>query len=469
MLGPMGGASDPLSKGRRTPAAFGRLPGIWFGLIVVFATLSWSSDAFAYAWMIRHGYTACGTCHADPSGGELLAPYGRVTGDLILRMHYEPSTDTAAASSGSEGGESFDGFGDFDEDFEVSETEEKPAEAEEAPAESAEPADATPGAGVLWGLWDPPEWLLVSGAFRNLQILRPGSEGDKYTFVPVMQADLYGQLKFGSVRAAGSIGVSKVREGSPHARAAQITTEQGDELNLISRTHWIGVDVGTEYLVRAGRVNLPFGVRIPEHTMWVREATRTDRESDQQAGIAVSYVGNSMRAEIMAILGNYQINPDEFRERGYSLYIEGFAGTNLAAGLSSKATFAKVDPVTEEEDVLRQAHGVMSRWSPWEPLAVLFEFDMLFRTNADAGYVGFLQADYELVQGLHFLATGEVLDEGLSIAEDAPDQGPGQGEPKYGAWGTLDWFFYRQFEFRTDFIWRQEEPFTILGQLHFYL
>ncbi len=49
--------------------------------------------------------------------------------------------------------------------------------------------------------------------------------------------------------------------------------------------------------VRAGHMNLPFGIRIPEHTMWVRQATLTDRESAQQDGVAFAYNGESYAAK----------------------------------------------------------------------------------------------------------------------------------------------------------------------------
>jgi hypothetical protein len=44
--------------------------------------------AEAYTWMIKHAYSGCGVCHADPSGGEVLTPYGRAQSDLFLRMRY---------------------------------------------------------------------------------------------------------------------------------------------------------------------------------------------------------------------------------------------------------------------------------------------------------------------------------------------------------------------------------------------
>lgn len=333
--------------------------------------------------------------------------------------------------------------------------------------DSASDGEATTG--VLWGAWEPPEWLLASGSFRNLNLYRSRNEGDKLTIVPVMQADVYGQVQFGMVRAAASAGITRASSGSPHGRAAQITTDQGDGMNLISRTHWIGVDLTDKYTLRVGRLNLPFGLRIPEHIMWVREGTMTDRDSDQQHGVALSYVGEGLRAEIMGIAGNYQISPGDVRERGYSGFIEGIASTNFAVGVSSKVTHAKVDRFTGKENVLRQAHGIMGRWAPIHPLVLMFEADMLFRTDADAGFVGFAQADYEIVQGLHFMLTGEVLDEGASIDPNAPPIGPGLGKPKLGGWASIDWFFANQFELRLDLVSRQTEPLTILGQLHFYL
>jgi hypothetical protein len=407
----------------------------------ILIVLLWPSRADAYPWMLRHGYTACATCHTDPSGGELLNPYGRVQSDLILRMRYGADSVSAEASQ--------------DESSEESE---------------AEGGDGLSDAsGFLWGLVEPPEFLLLGGSIRTAAIYDVGEDGSVFP----MQFDLYGQLKFGSVRAAGSIGLSRVEPGSPHAHAAQVTTNQGEQFNMISRSHWIGVDFTDEFLVRAGRLNLPFGVRMPEHVMWVREQTRTDRESDQQHGLALSYSGSSLRGELMAILGNYQINPDKFRERGYSLFVEMLVTSSVGFGVSSMVTTAEADLTTFADDkTLRQAHGLFTRLVPVSQVAVLLEADALLKTDLNAGYVGFLQVDYEPVQGLHFLATGEFLDQGFRPAEGAlpdPERAPGFGEPKFGGWLSVDWFFAPHCEVRIDGIARQDDPFRLLAQFHVFL
>src|SRR5713101_8637381 len=62
---------------------------------------SWipSTPAQAYAWMIRHGYTACATCHLDPSGAGVLTPYGRAQGDILLQSRFGSAGEEAAPSS----------------------------------------------------------------------------------------------------------------------------------------------------------------------------------------------------------------------------------------------------------------------------------------------------------------------------------------------------------------------------------
>jgi hypothetical protein len=377
--------------------------------------------ADAYAWMIKHGYTNCGTCHADPSGGETLTPYGRAQSDILLRMRWDGKS-----------------------------------------VEEAEPSSTMNFAGFI----ELPEPLLLGGSFRMASSLR---SGDLKAFP--MQMDLYGQARIGTFFFGGSVGLARVDVGSPHARPAQITTGQGKVMNVLSRTHYVGMDFAQgQYTVRAGRLNLPFGMRMPEHTLWAREATRTDRESDQQHGVALAYNTQHVRAEGMVILGNYQINPDEFRERGYSFYLEVAASQHAAFGVSSLYTLANRDRLTLDSNTVRGAHGVFTRVALFDPLALMAEVDLLTDSTRKLGYTGFAQLDYEVIQGLHGMFTVEGLDAGYPRAPGEPPvrETPGQGKLGMGYWISAAWFFLPHFDMRVDGIVRPSE-FTLLTQLHAFL
>lgn len=448
----------PSSLARRVGSAF---VGV-LGLLAFALALTWSAPAHAYPTMIKHGYWGCGTCHADPSGGELLTRYGRIQGIELLAMRYgarPPSTASPSAPS------NVDSFDSFDTGPTGSSAAKKP------PAPAPPSSGEEPSPGWLWGAWDPPEPLLLGGAIRWATLLHPTSEPRFQTFP--MQADVFGQLGFGVVRGELSLGISKLTPGSPYARAAQITSNPPTDFNLLSRTHWIGVDLADGAMtLRAGRMNLPFGLRIPEHTMWVRDTTRTDRESSQQHGVALAFTTDAVRGEVMGIAGNYQIHPDRVRERGYSLYVEGRASDRVGLGVSSLVTHAGQDRITfSAGPMTRQAHGVFGRVTALPSLVALGEFDGILMTGRDAGYAGLLQLDFEPIQGLHALGAGEVMD--LGKQPGTPGQPnpaePGIGLPRWGGWIGVDWFFAPQLEFRVDVIDRQKDKLLLFGQLHAYL
>src|SRR5262249_2391129 len=162
-------------------------------------------------WMIRHQYQGCVPCHADPSGAGLLTDYGRAMGENVLRTRY----------------------------------------GSKAPDEM--PVYARFAFGVPL-----PDWLILGGSFRNaFQFNKlPGTDpmtGKPYPFTTKfleMEADLKAQITISRFRAYGSIGY--MREG---AATTQITSHVNDPScgaftsplcvgNLVSREHWLGVDLG---------------------------------------------------------------------------------------------------------------------------------------------------------------------------------------------------------------------------------
>ncbi len=368
------------------PAAIGTVRAASVIALVVLAP----SPAHAYGWMIQHGYAACAVCHADPSGGTgPLTPYGRAQGELLLQSTYGRAPGEEAGST----------------------------------------------TGFLWGVLKTPEWLLGGGGVRVMPIAMTIGGGPTQTDLIVMQADLAAEVHVGQFRAGGSIG--------------GITTDQSPASisgNVISREHWLGWSFADDaWLLRAGRINLPFGARTLDHTLWVRASTRTDLNETQQHGIAVAYTGKLLRGELMAIAGNFQV-PSEEWEHGYCGYLELMPASWLALGVSSLVTYASQDIVTLQPTT-RQAHGVFARVAPWWTLALTAEADFMVnpggQTNAH-GLATMLQADLEVLRGLHLLATGETQD----IA--------GDGGLSIGGWLGAGWFFGPHADVRLDFMQRSE-------------
>jgi hypothetical protein len=397
-----------------------RLLGLAASFIAVVASsMLMAAPAAAYPWMVRHGYTTCNACHLDPSGAGLMTPYGRAQSEVFLRTQYGQSE-----------GE-----------------------------DSAALAEFAFGAVAL------PEELLLQADVRGtwLRVMPPKPAPAVSRFI-LMQADWAAGLLVDRFFASVSLGY--VHEG---ALGASVT--HGDTHRLVSRQHWAGFAFGADgqFLVRAGRLNVPYGLRVIEHTLWIKSETRTDINAAQQHGVALFYGTETWRAELLGIVGNLQLAPAELRERGYSAYVERALGTTAAVGVSSLVTHAAYE-LSSRKPVFRQAHGVFGRVSPVEPLVVMTEVDLLVRSpkneRIEVGATGMLQLDLEPVRGLHLIGTGELLN---------PELGR---EPSlsYGGWLSLNWFALPHLDVRVDLI-RQNLPVlesrttvtSMLGQVHGFL
>ncbi len=390
------------------------------------AIVAWSPRASAYPWMIRNGYTSCNVCHADPSGGNLLTQYGRALGVTEMTMKYKKGGDDDPGT-----------VGDF-----------------------------------LFGAFKMPEPLLLGADFRSLGLfLFSGGKVNPHYYL--MQADAEAQVSIGRFRMNGNLGFA-------HEGALKASITRGDDLlqnRLISRTFWMGVDIGkdNEVLLRVGRLNLPFGLRSIEHTSWVRKTTRTDINDGQQYGVAASLNLEKVRAEVMGIAGNFAIHPDSYRERGYSAYFEYAPSTSVAVGGSSLITHANAD-LDNNLPTWRQAHGLFGRFAFTKAIGLMAEADFLFKSSKDEatnaitnafGTAALLQLDMEPVKGLHFLVTGETKN------TDFKNLGAG-----VGAWGSVWWFFLPHCDLRIDGIFRNEDSGggtgrqssgLLLLQAHLYL
>jgi hypothetical protein len=294
----------------------------------------------------------------------------------------------------------------------------------------------------LWGLIDVPEPLLLGGDVRLLRLAQKIDDVPLREDLIYMQLDAEAGIDTGRFVASGTLGYAP--EG---ALGAALT--RGDKENLVSRQHWLGYRLDPEVLLlRAGRMNLPFGIRNIEHTLWSRVYTRTDVNDDQQYGVALALETGAIHAELMGIAGNFQVRPDEFRERGYAGFVEWSITDHLALGASSSIVHAELDPRTLR-GTYRHAHGLMLRWAtPYNPLVILSEWNYVLESTKGSlwreGLVGHVQADLELAKGMHFLWTGEMNEVGV----DNPPV-------SFGTWFSYAWFFAPHADLRIDGIYQK--------------
>ena len=368
--------------------------------------------------MIRHEYTGCGTCHVDPSGGYLLTPYGRAQTQALLSTFGHQRTEEGASQRG---------------DF-------------------------------AWGVARLPAWLNVGasfrGAFMAAKEVSPAQPPPVSRWL-LMQADVRAAITVDRFLVTGSMGY--LINGH---NAAQISHGARDV--LVSREFWAGYYFGEdrETLIRAGRLYLPFGLRVIEHPFYVRSITGTNIDSQQQYGAALFHEGEGYRAELMAIAGNFQIFPDSYRQRGYAGYAEFSIGPRLQFGASSLLTHAKLD-LDYPAAIVRGAHGVMLRWSPDPALAILAEADVVHSvidaSVNHAGFVSLAQLDYEFIRGLHAIASTEFY---LPARQGALWNNRD--------WLSVAWFAYPHLDLRLDGYWASESfvptsrvnSVAALGQLH---
>ena len=382
--------------------------------------LAAAPDAAAYPWMISHGYTACAGCHIDPSGGGALTAYGRSTGQLLLSPN--------GAESGGEPGKKKE---------------------------------------FLFGLVKLPKGLTLQADLRGMAYPKPTEQADGSlqwdAQALLMQSDLRAGVNVGKVVAYASAGV--VSEG---AQAAQLTSTADGRWNAVSREYWAGYAPMKGLLVRAGRMALPFGLRVEEHTSYVRSSTRTNLNADQQAGVAVSYGTRRYRAELMGIAGNPQVAPADYREQGYSAMAAWSPVKTLEVGASSLVTKADADIGTLAPRT-RQAHGVFGRYGGVPHTALMAEGDLLLSDDdgvSTTGATAMVLADFEATPGLHLRGIEQWCD------TDLDDSTTGATTE----WLSAIWFFAPRMDLRVDALNgtlrcgdAADKQMMALGQFHVYL
>lgn len=216
------------------------------------------STAAAYPRYVAKGYPSCTACHYSPTGGGLPNAYGRATV-----------------------GSSFSDSDNYD-----------------------------PVAGFLKGMADgtdnkdQPALTYDTGAdVRLLSLVGTDVGGNTIgpLFVPML-AELGGAVAYGKIMLYGS---GTLRKGTPNS----VT------YILFSREHWLKFRANSELNLRAGRLMLPFGLRLVDHTQYVREDFGFGKWGQTYA-VEADWFSATFGLSVATFVGDLIYTPGPRQERG---------------------------------------------------------------------------------------------------------------------------------------------------------
>jgi hypothetical protein len=306
-------------------------------------------------FQLSTGKVRCSQCHFAPAGGGLVNDYGR-----------------------SEAGDTISAGGD---------------------------------GGFLHGLWSPPSWLALGADVRvaGLAANEGARTGVDYEFFP-MQADLYGRVAVEGFSASVTLGF----------RGATRPVDASLASRLISREHYLMWREGpTGWYVRIGRFFAPYGIRLPEHTAYIRRflGFNTLEESYNVSG---GYVGDEWELHLTAFTADFSRESVGQGGSGGTAYFERREGNAIAWGAQARVSVGSEDT--------RASGGLVGKvFFDGPRIQILAEADLVRQTFVDADpgrwqLASYLGAAWFPVRGWMAQVMLERFDEDLArrgVARDA--------------------------------------------------
>ncbi len=372
------------------------------GLLLVIAVLVTApSAARAYPQLqFSTDHVRCGECHFAPAGGGLLADYGREEAGDVI----------------SRGGD-----GRF-----------------------------------LHGRWTPPSWLALGGDLRLAGLVH--DQGDRQgitTAVFPMQADVY-------LRAAVDAWSAYVNVGY---RGATRPVMPSLASRFVSREHYLmWRDDERGWYLRAGRFFAPYGLRLHEHTAYVRRFLGFNLLEEPYA-LSGGFADDRSELHVTAFAPDFVRAPIGPRGAGVAAFYERRVATTAAYGAQAKVTIGDADR--------RATGGAIGKLYLARPrVQLLAEADLVRQTFAQVDaprwqLLGYLGAAWFPTRGLIAQLTLERWDQDLGVS----------GLARSAAGVHLQWFPTAHVELslwgRVAMVGSGDDdgPLakTLLLQLHYYL
>jgi hypothetical protein len=340
----------------------------------------------------------CSLCHFSPVGGGLINAYGR-----------DEAADTISRAESSNG------------DF-------------------------------LYGAWEPPDWLFLGADLRFVGAYKDTGAADPETLLFPMQGDLYSLVKLGPVSVSltgGLRGAARPRDPPPTSRIG-------------SREHYVmWRPKTTGPYARIGRFHAPFGLRLVDHTAYIRRYLGS-YAWEETYGLSGGYVKNQWELHATAFMADpiTKIGPEA--TGGAVLYERRMRDDTAAWGGQARIAVGA-------ESTRSFAGAVGKLYLNGTKLLVLAEVDGGIETFAAAGASArpqlalHLNATYFATRGVMTGVTLEHYDEDVSLA----------GTQRDSASVILQYFPLAHWElFYTGKLEHASgQPLSVLGMLmvHYYL
>lgn len=175
----------------------------------------------------------------------------------------------------------------------------------------------------------------------------------------------------------------------------------------VNREAWIAYQFGGQHYVKAGKMYLPFGLRLEDDSAFVRQATGFNFDSsDNGIELALEYSQSSVNFFIANGTGAVSNNDDKF--------LFGVRGEKLFNNFRLGSTAVLNDAENGTEQFFNLYAG-----ANWQAFTFLAELDWIFteQDNADdiEQLVGLFEVNYAWKKGLNLKFTSEFLDANLDI------------------------------------------------------
>jgi hypothetical protein len=204
--------------------------------------------------------------------------------------------------------------------------------------QSEDPLSGGGNGGLLHGLVRLPSWARVGGDVRLAGLANaPGrAEGVEWLAFP-MQADLSARLGTDVISAVASVGLRAVPR-QPEVNSGSVARSRA--VPILSREHYVIFrPEKTPYYVRGGRFFPPYGLRLADHTTYIRRHLGFDLE-EEPYGVSAGAVDEGWEAHATGYVKDplHAGGPGELGAAALGELRVGIA----ALGLSGRAGFTAV-------------------------------------------------------------------------------------------------------------------------------